>query len=260
MKGKNIIFGVVSYAGAFLFVTAIFLIIFPNGFDDESLKVRFFWAHFLVFLVWFVNIGALLIGFDDKRQLFGLAGLLPGAGIVTIFYASLSFMIMVLASFVEPTGFLNRFHLLIQVTAIFGYFLILLIFFISFEGARAGQDWNSGEGKTTIHTLESNLGLIESVLIESYRSDNLKSIKLKRILASLRSKVSSSLPNSGRQLSKPEYIDFLNELDQLIVNKIDIYKNLRSDEFINEDFFYQVEVFLGEIGFKLDVAIKKYRS
>lgn len=260
MNIKTFLFGFISYLGAFLFVTLAFLILFPKGLDDESLRTKFFWTHCLVFLIWFVNIGAALVGINDKRRLFGMAGLLPGAGLFTIVYAVFSFILMVSASLTEPAGFINKYHLLIQLTALFGYFLIIFVFYIAFEGARSGQDWDSNEGKTTIHNIENNLQTMERVLVENYMSNTAKSSEIKRMFELLKSKVSSSLPNSGRQLSNSEYIKFLNELDEILINKTDSFKNLSMEGLINDEFFNQADIFLGEIRFKLDVAIKEFRT
>ena len=260
MNIKNFLFGFISYLGAFLFITVGFLILFPKGLDDESLRVRFFWTHCLVFLIWFVNIGAALIGINDNRRLFGLGGLLPGAGIVTMLYAFFSFMLMVLASLIEPTGFINKYHLLIQLTTLFGYFLIMFVFCIAYEGARSGQDWDSNQGKVSIRNIENKLQLMEQLLEKTFISDDPKSSEIKRIFGLLKSKVNSSLPNSGRQLSNSEYIRFLNELDEVIVNKINNYKNLTLDESMIGEFFNQAKIFLDEINFKLDCAIKEFRS
>ena len=114
MHKKGIFYGVITYVATFAFVTSVFIILFPKGMEDASLTSKFIWTQCLVFLVWFVNIGAALIGFNDERRLFGLAGLLPGAGLVTIVYSLFSFAIMVLASPIETNGFINQYHLLIQ--------------------------------------------------------------------------------------------------------------------------------------------------
>ena len=260
MNKKGLIYGLISYVGLLIFVTITFFILFPKGLDNETLIVKFFWTHFLVFLIWFVNIGATLIGFNDSRRLFGLAGLLPGAGLVTVAYSLFSFSIMIIASMIETENYLNRFHILIQLSALFAYLFIVFIFCMAFEGARSGQDWDNDNGKKTLRNMENTLSLIERKLEDVPNIDDLKKIKIKSLFKSLKSKINTSLPNSGQQLSNVDYIKFINEIDFLLIEQVKILNSYSIDEnTLGLDFDNCIKKIEG-IGFKVDIGIVQFRS
>jgi hypothetical protein len=255
MNKKGFVYGIISYGGSLIFVTLIFFVLFPNGLEEETMKIKFFWTHFLVFLIWFVNIGAVLIGFNDSRRLFGLAGLLPGAGIVTTAYSLFSFAFMILASMIESESYINRFHLVIQLSGLFGYLFIMFIFCMAFEGARSGQDWDNNNGKKTLRNMENTLSLIERKLEDIFKTNDFRIL-----FKSLKSKINTSLPNSGQQLSNVDYINFLNETDDLLTKQIEVLNSYSiSKNIVGSDFDNYIKN-IQDIDFRVDMAIIQFRS
>ncbi len=119
-------------------ILAIGLNLVSSEFRSSMFWPRLLWTEFLALLVWstlFSFVGAASRSDDDSRA---VVGVLPGAKIVLLVYAILSFALLMVHSCCSETTLNSRVHLILQIVIGVGTGIAFTLFSISCTGASVG--------------------------------------------------------------------------------------------------------------------------
>jgi len=203
-KENTIIFaGVSGYFLAALSVLGIALLLVSD--HDQPFWFRLLWTELLVLLIYLPAFSFFKAAGSDDAHGRATIGVLPGAKIVLLIYALISFILMMLNAYHSGEYFSDKIHLAAQIVITFVMGTIFTLMSVSYTTAASGLE-------RTFHPLTSPQELCDRVQAAEDRIKirNLGSewIPVTQSLKQLRETIEYSLPRVGKIGEKPEYQKF----------------------------------------------------
>lgn len=214
MSKYSLIIGWVLTAIAIILIA---LIIVPQHNRSDSYWLKVFWTEILCLISWgSIFFYSFLFSKDDASSRYG--GIAPTISIIVMTYSILSFLTMIVNSYIS-VDFVNRIHLVLQIVLFVGAAISILFLSISRETAVSGQTFNRLKAITP-KELKDILSFCES----SIRNPNFA--ELKSNIKQLKETVQFSLNENASLSNMPQYQEFCIE----IKNFSDSVSNLMRDK------------------------------
>ena len=186
-------------------ILAIGLTLTPPESRSDLFLPRMLWTEFLALLIWSTVFSFLRVASSRKEEGRGVIGVLPGAKLVIIAYAILSFIVMLAHAYLPESVVASRTHLIVQIALGASAGIIFVFLSISSASAATGLErtFDGGASPADLCVLleEQEIRVHQFPIYDVWR-------QIERSLKTLRETVRFSLPAVGNIGVRPEYHDF----------------------------------------------------
>jgi hypothetical protein len=211
VKKKNTIIVVVTagYLLAALAVLGIGMVLVPEGDRTQASWYRLLWTEVLILLVYLPVFSFFNAADSDDAHRRATIGVLPGAKIVILFYAFISFSLMMLNAYHNGEYFSDRFHLTAQIIITFVMGTIFTLMSVSYTTAATGLKKTFPLSNSPNELCDQLRGVEGRLKARNLGTDW---VPVTQSLKKLRETIQYSLPHVGKIVENPAYREFANSI------------------------------------------------